>query len=64
MDILSRIGNCEKKSTDKKEKLTILTPNHHRCLPFCKLGVNLNENFIHQEGRLRKKIRPEDDTRW
>ena len=59
------IRNYEKKSVYRwKEKLTISTPNNHRCLPSCKLEKNLNENFIHQEGRLRERIRPEDDTRW
>ena len=37
----------------------ISTPNHHRCLPFCKLEVDLNQNFIHQEGWVRERIRPE-----
>ena len=53
-----------KKNLLIKEKLTISTPNHHRCLPFCKLEVNLNESFIHLEGWLRGRIRPEDDARW
>ena len=50
-----------KRNLLKKENLTISTHNHHRCLPFCKLKVNLNKNFIHQEGWLRERIRPGGD---
>ena len=37
-------------------------PIHHRCLVFCKLKINLSKTFIHQEGWLQKRIRPEDQS--